>query len=432
MRLSDVDVVSESGSSRTGTTANATRPAQSPIAAMAAPDRRMADAVSGPTALEAAGEATDFQSVRPRLFGIAYRMLGRVADAEDVVQDVWVRWLGADRARVHDRVAFLVTITTRVALNVAVSARARREIPVDRWLPERIPTSDDPTLAAERSADLEGAFRLLLERLSPTERAVFVLREAFEYPFREIAEALEISEANARQLGRRARAHLAEQRYKPVQPAESDRLFRAFLDAARAGDVAGLRRVLVDDLIAHSAENRRTSHSPLVAAVSAAACGRGAMALAVPETRVSHLERQAGPEAGAKSARRGPPGTERQTERRSPDTTTLPNIVLVHGAWADGSSWSARHRAPAGRRLPASRAPTVPTQQAGPTTSPGCVRCWPVPGRADHRRRALLRRPDHHRARPQTPPTAVGLVYIAAFGLDQGESLGLSTGTRHR
>lgn len=287
MRLSDVDVVSDSGSSRTGTTGKATRPAQSPLAAMVAPNRPLAGAVTRPTALEAAAEVRDFQSVRPRLFGIAYRMLGRVADAEDVVQDVWIRWLGADRAGVHDRVAFLVTITTRVALNVAVSARARREILVDRWLPERVPSSDDPTLAAERSADLEGAVLLLFERLSPTERAVFVLREAFEFPFREIAEALEISEANARQLGRRARAHLAEQRYEPVRPAECGRLFRAFLDAARSGDVGDLQRVLVDDLIAHSGRNVRTRRSPLVAAGSGAACGRGAIAVAVPEMRVS-------------------------------------------------------------------------------------------------------------------------------------------------
>ena len=253
---------------------------------MAAANRRMTGAATGPPALEAE-EATDFQSVRPRLFGIAYRMLGRVVDAEDVVQDVWVRWQGVDRARVHDRVAFLVTITRRVALNVAVSARARREICVDPWLSERVPTSDDPTLAAERSADLDEAVRLLLQRLSPIERAVFVLREAFGYPFREIAEALQISEANARQRGRRARVHLAEQRYESVQPAECDRLFRAFLDAARSGDVAGLQRVLVDDVIAHSGRNVRTRHSPLVAAGSAAACGRGAMAVAVPEMWVS-------------------------------------------------------------------------------------------------------------------------------------------------
>lgn len=165
---------------------------------------RMSD-VNVATATE---EAADFQCIRPRLFGIAYRVLGRTADAEDVVQDVWLRWQGTDRARVNDRVAFLVTITTRVALNVAVSAAVRREVAVGRCLPERTPASDDPAQAAERSEDLADAVRLLLQRLSPTERAVFVLREAFGYRFREIAETLAISNVNARQLGRRARAHL--------------------------------------------------------------------------------------------------------------------------------------------------------------------------------------------------------------------------------
>jgi len=253
MRVSSIDIASESGSSQTSPTGNAATSARPSVATMVAPDRRMAwGAPPGPPAPEAAEEAADFQSVRPRLFGIAYRMLGRVADAEDVVQDVWVRWQGVDRTRVHDRVAFLVKITTRLALNVAVSARTRREISVDRWLPEQVPTSEDPTLVAERSADLEHGVLLLLQRLSPTERAVFVLREAFDYPFREIAEALEISEANARQLGRRARAHLAEPRREPVHRANCDRLLRAILDAAQIGAVARLERLLADDVLARS------------------------------------------------------------------------------------------------------------------------------------------------------------------------------------
>ena len=286
MRLSNVEIVPESGSSVTGATGNATSPADSPLAPMD-PDQRMAAALNGRMALEASEEATEFQRIRPRLFGIAYRMLGRVADAEDVVQDVWVRWHGADRAQVRDRVGFLVTITRRVALNFVVSAYARREIPVDRWLPERVPASDDPTLAAELSADLAEAVPLLLERLSPTERAVFVLREAFEYPFHEIAEALEISEACARQLGRRARAHIAEQGHGRDHPTEAHRLFTAFLHAARTGDIAGLQHVLVEDVISHSGGNARTPHSPLVTAECCATWGRGAVAVAVSGTRVS-------------------------------------------------------------------------------------------------------------------------------------------------
>ncbi|RAS67393.1 RNA polymerase sigma factor (sigma-70 family) [Lentzea atacamensis] len=194
-------------------------------------------------------DAAAFQNVRPRLFGIAYRMLGRVADAEDVVQDVWVRWQSTDREGVRDRAAFLVKVTTRVALNLVGSARVRREVPVDGRLPEQASTADDPMKVAERSEDVAHAVRLLLERLSPKERAVFVLREAFDYPFREIAEALAISDASARQLARRARAHLAEQRHGPVLPAELDRLLTAFLDAAQVGEVADLERVLVDDVV---------------------------------------------------------------------------------------------------------------------------------------------------------------------------------------
>jgi RNA polymerase sigma factor (sigma-70 family) len=205
----------------------------------------------------AAEEAADFQTVRPRLFGIAYQMLGRVTDAEDVVQDVWLRWQGADRAVVRDRVAFLVKITTRVALNVAGSARVRREVPVSaEQLPGWVIAAEDPSLATERSEDLQRGVLLLLQRLSPTERAVFVLREAFDYPFRDIAEALEISEANARQLGRRARAHLAQTRHEPVHRAARDRLLAAFLDAAQFGAVAHLERLLADDVRARRLVSR--------------------------------------------------------------------------------------------------------------------------------------------------------------------------------
>jgi RNA polymerase sigma factor (sigma-70 family) len=208
----------------------------------------MSKSGSGPGTAEA---VADFESVRSRLFGIAYQMLGGAADAEDVVQDVWVRWQGADRALVRDRVAFLVTITTRVALNVATSARARREISADVWLPQPDLASVDPALRAERGEALELAVQLLIERLSPVERAVYVLREAFDYPFREIAEVLDLSEANARQLARRARHHLAVGRHHAVDPAERDGLLEAFLDAARAGDMARLI-----DLLSHAVRTR--------------------------------------------------------------------------------------------------------------------------------------------------------------------------------
>lgn len=238
VRLSSVDLVSESGPSVVHMTGNATTSAVRFPVATIAPARRITwGAMTDPPGPEA---AADFESLRTRLFGIAYQVLGRAADAEDVVQDVWVRWQRADRAQVRDRVAFLVTITTRVALNAVTSAHARREVSVGGWAPKHDLASLDPALEAERGEAVELAVQLLMERLSPVERAVYVLREAFDYPFREIAEVLELSEANARQLARRARKHLARQPHNPVDPAERDELFAAFLGAARAGDMARL------------------------------------------------------------------------------------------------------------------------------------------------------------------------------------------------
>jgi RNA polymerase sigma factor (sigma-70 family) len=187
-----------------------------------------------------ADAVADFESVRPRLFGIAYQVLGGAADAEDVAQDVWVRWQRVDRARVRDRVAFLVTVATRLALNAATSARARREVSAGEWLPERACGSVDPAVRVVRGAELGLAVQLLLDRLTAVERAVYVLREAFGYPFREIATALGITEANARQIARRARNHLAELRDGAADPAERDVLLQAFLHAARSGDMVRL------------------------------------------------------------------------------------------------------------------------------------------------------------------------------------------------
>jgi RNA polymerase sigma-70 factor (ECF subfamily) len=194
------------------------------------------------TVMEIAGVdvVRNFEGVRTRLFGIALRRLGRAADAEDVVQDVWVRWHGVDRARVADPVAFLVTMTTRVALNVATSARSRHEVDAGGWLPQIDHAAVDPARRAEQRDALEAAVRLLMERLSPVERAVYLLHEAFDYPFREIARVLDLGEANVRQLACRARGHLAERRNQPVDRAECEELLEAFLDAARLGDMAGL------------------------------------------------------------------------------------------------------------------------------------------------------------------------------------------------
>ncbi len=199
-----------------------------------------------------ADAAAIFTALRGRLFGIAYRMLGSVAEADDVVQDAWLRWQGTDRSVVLDATGFLVTATTRLALNVAQSARVRREAYVGPWLPEPVDTADDPALGAERGVALELAILLLLEKLAPAERAVHVLSEAFDYPYAQIAEMLSVSEANARQLASRARKHLANGRRGPAPASEQRRLLDAFLAAARHGDVDALERLFTADVVSYS------------------------------------------------------------------------------------------------------------------------------------------------------------------------------------
>jgi len=194
-----------------------------------------------------------FMSVRPRLFGIAYRMLGSAADAEDIVQDAWVRWQTADRSVVRDAAAFLVTTATRLAINVVQSARSRRETHVAPWLPEPVDTGADPGLGAERGEALELGVLLLLERLSPAERAAYILREAFDYAYRDIAYVLRLEEANARQVVSRARQHVANGRKMPVSSTKQRRLLDSFIAAAQRGDVAGLEGALASDALSTSA-----------------------------------------------------------------------------------------------------------------------------------------------------------------------------------
>lgn len=185
----------------------------------------------------------EFGRVRPRLLAIAHRILGRRAEAEDIVQDAWVRWQTYDRSRVLSPTAFLVTTTTRLAINAAQSARVRRESSVDRWTPEPAATAGDPTMGVERAEALHVGITVLLQRLAPSERAAYVLRQAFDYPYEEIAEVLQTTTANARQLVSRAGRHLAARRPQPATKAAHERLMSAFMDAARRGEVATLERL---------------------------------------------------------------------------------------------------------------------------------------------------------------------------------------------
>jgi RNA polymerase sigma-70 factor (ECF subfamily) len=186
-----------------------------------------------------------FLEVRRRLFGIAYRMLGSSAEAEDLIQDVWLRWQTTDRRPVRNAEAFLVATATRLAINVLQSARVRRETYVGASVPEQADPSCDPGLGAERGEALSVAVLLLLERLPPTERAAYVLREAFNYSYREISAILHIEEANARQLVTRAREHVTGERSAPVRRIDQRHLLDAFIAAARTGDLVGLERLLV-------------------------------------------------------------------------------------------------------------------------------------------------------------------------------------------
>lgn len=190
-----------------------------------------------------------FLSVRPRLFGIAYRMLGSAAEAEDLVQEVWLRWQAADRSAVVDPPAFLATAAVRLSINALNSARTRRETYIGPWLPEPIDTTSDPLLGAERSQALSLAVLLLLEKLTPTERAAYVLREAFDYTYSRIAEILSLTEANVRQLVSRARKHVTGLRHTAASRADHRRLLDAFLAATQHGDQATLESLFAKDVV---------------------------------------------------------------------------------------------------------------------------------------------------------------------------------------
>jgi RNA polymerase sigma factor (sigma-70 family) len=202
-------------------------------------DRASSEEISMSTACPDDGLSA-FLSMRSRLFSIAYRMLGSAAEAEDIVQDVWLRWQTADRRVVRDAAAFLATTTTRRAINVMQSARSRRETSVGSWLPEPVDTSDDPVSRAERGEALELGLLALLETLSPTERAAYILREAFDYPYRDIANVLRLEEANARQVVTRARQRVVKGRRMPASESEHRRLLEAFMAVAKNGAIAAL------------------------------------------------------------------------------------------------------------------------------------------------------------------------------------------------
>jgi RNA polymerase sigma-70 factor, ECF subfamily len=199
-------------------------------------------------------EATSFEQHRRALTGLAYRMLGSRAEAEDIVQDAYLRWHDVDRSSVADARGYLGTIVTRLCLDRMKSAQARREVYVGQWLPEPLV---DETLDAETAGDiahdLSVALMLVLERLSPLERASFLLHDVFGLDFADVASALQRGEAACRQLAARARAHIEDARPRfPASREQGARLAAAFAAAAQQGDVATLTKLLADDAVLYS------------------------------------------------------------------------------------------------------------------------------------------------------------------------------------
>ena len=197
-------------------------------------------------------DTTDlFLRLRPRLHGIAYRMLGSPAEAEDVVQDAWLRWQASPHDALASAEAWLVTITTRLAIDRLRSAQHQREQYVGTWLPEPLLSDDaapSPEALLERADDLSVAFMLLLERLAPEARAAFLLREVFDAGYDEVEQTLGKSEAACRQIVHRARAQLQDARPRHrVAPEHQLRLLRGFADAAASGELAQLQTLLAED-----------------------------------------------------------------------------------------------------------------------------------------------------------------------------------------
>jgi len=197
-----------------------------------------------------------YREHRSALLGVAYRMLGSIADAEDMLQETFIRWQQASPADIQSPRAFLVTILTRLCINHLESARVRREQYYGQWLPEPVLTETADSRSApliEADESLSIAFLLLLERLTPTERAVFLLREVFDYEYVQIAQMLGQTQANCRQLLRRARKHIGENTPRfGASREQRERLINEFLQAVSGGDVSNLVALLSHDAVLHS------------------------------------------------------------------------------------------------------------------------------------------------------------------------------------
>jgi RNA polymerase sigma-70 factor (ECF subfamily) len=197
--------------------------------------------------------AESFNRYRSVLFSIAYRMLGSVADAEDILQEAFIRWQRTDPSEVQSTRAFLVTIVSRLCINYLQSARVQREEYIGQWLPEPVMTDPDPFSMVRVDESLSLAFLVLLERLTPQERAVLLLRDVFDYDYAEIARTIGKDEANCRQILRRAREHITEMRPRfQASYEQKEQLLAQFREAALTGNLDGLLALLADNAVLHS------------------------------------------------------------------------------------------------------------------------------------------------------------------------------------
>ncbi|MGW0176281.1 RNA polymerase sigma-70 factor [Rhodococcus sp. NPDC003322] len=226
-------------------------------------------------------EADLFESSRGRLEAIAYRLLGSAGDAEDTVQETFLRWHAADRERIETPEAWLTKVLTNLCLNQLTSARARRETYVGQWLPEPLLAGDPmlgPADTAVQRESVSMAILTLMERLSPNERVVYVLREAFGYPHREIAEILDLTESNCQQIYRRAKGHVTTDRPPTeVDSVAATKIVEEFLTAALSGDTEPLIRLLTDDAVSVADGGGRipARKTPIVGALGIARFLRG-------------------------------------------------------------------------------------------------------------------------------------------------------------
>ena len=235
-----------------------------------------------------------FHTYRGLLFSVAYRMLGSVSDAEDMLQETFIRWQQASDSDIQSARAFLVTITSRLCLNHLQSARMRREKYVGQWLPEPLVTgsANDPSSSSRLKDSLSIAFLVLLEQLTPLERAVFLLREVFDYKYSEIARILDQNEPNCRQILRRARLQIARGRPR-FDPSQQQReiLLQRFVEACARGEMEGLLALLSNEIVFYSDGGGKGAAVPnrIYGPISVAKMVLGALRKLVPRNRITRI-----------------------------------------------------------------------------------------------------------------------------------------------